>query len=188
MGNVRWRVKTHAEQRRRRPSRPHCDRSASSSCASLWGVLRWSAAQRTQTGASLPLLVDANVGYTMPQLVDFLQRTRALDLQLIEQPLPPAASAAQATLPGHDLGRLVADESLHDRDDAAAPARAGGRGWVSGEGSWLHSGVGSGWSGTQLGLLMRTSAVGSRSDGFSMRRGPTGGSSPTHASGPSVVG
>ncbi len=78
---------------------------------------------REELGASLPLLVDANVGYTMPQLVTFLRRTRGLDLQLIEQPLPPAASAGQATLPSHDLKRLVADESLHDRHDAAALAR-----------------------------------------------------------------
>jgi len=79
---------------------------------------------REELGAALPLLVDANVGYTLPQLVTFLERTRALDLQLVEQPLLPADSAALATLPSHDINRLVADESLHDRGDAAKLVQA----------------------------------------------------------------
>jgi L-alanine-DL-glutamate epimerase-like enolase superfamily enzyme len=70
-------------------------------------------------GPGLPLLVDANVGYTFAQLRTFLERTRALDLQLVEQPLLPADSHLQHTLGAHDIARLCADESLHDAVDAA---------------------------------------------------------------------
>ena len=68
---------------------------------------------RETIGPHVPLLVDANVGYTLPQLRTFLDATRGLDLRVIEQPLPPAASAGQSELPPADVARLLADESLH---------------------------------------------------------------------------
>jgi L-alanine-DL-glutamate epimerase-like enolase superfamily enzyme len=84
---------------------------------------------REAFGRDLTLLVDANVGYTFAQLVTFLDRTRTLDLRLVEQPLPPAQADAQSSLPAADVRRLVADESLHDAGDAerlAATPRAFG--------------------------------------------------------------
>ncbi len=85
---------------------------------------------RARIGPHLPLLADANVGYTLADLRTFLARTRDLDLALIEQPLPRAASAGQASLPDRDVARLVADESLLDPADAdrlvAAPRAFGG--------------------------------------------------------------
>lgn len=84
---------------------------------------------RAAIGPHVPLLVDANIGYTFAQLQAFLQRTRALDLQAIEQPLPPAGSAAQSALPPEDVARLLADEDLHGEADAArllAPPRTFG--------------------------------------------------------------
>jgi L-alanine-DL-glutamate epimerase-like enolase superfamily enzyme len=73
---------------------------------------------RDLVGPQVPLLADGNVGYTAAALTAFLARTRGLDLQLIEQPLAPDAIAAQRSLPPHDVARLVADESLHDEEDA----------------------------------------------------------------------
>ena len=73
---------------------------------------------REVVGSTLPLLVDANIGYTAAQLPAFLQRTRLLGLQLVEQPLPRDAIGAQRRLPAEDRQRLAADESLHGVDDA----------------------------------------------------------------------
>lgn len=84
---------------------------------------------RELAGQALPLLADANTGYSFAQLQAFLDRTRALDLALVEQPLPRGAAAAQADLLGPDVARLAADESLLGEDDAAvlaAPPRAFG--------------------------------------------------------------
>jgi L-alanine-DL-glutamate epimerase-like enolase superfamily enzyme len=84
---------------------------------------------REQIGRAVPLLVDGNVGYSFPELQSLLLRTRHLDIGLVEQPLPPAASRAQTSLPAADVRRLVADESLHGPEDAstlAAPPRAFG--------------------------------------------------------------
>ena len=79
---------------------------------------------REAFGHDLPLLADANVGYTFAELRAFLDGTRALDLQLVEQPLPPADAHAQCALPPEDVLRLCADESLHDERDAERLATA----------------------------------------------------------------
>lgn len=84
---------------------------------------------RELVGAAVPLLADANVGYTFADLRVFLDRTRDLDLALVEQPLPRSAVDAQSALPAADIDRLVADESLLDTTDAehlAAAPRAFG--------------------------------------------------------------
>ncbi len=79
---------------------------------------------REAFGRDLPLLVDGNVGYTFAQLQAFLDGTRAVGIELVEQPLPPAEAHAQRALPRDDVLRLCADESLHDVDDAARLAAA----------------------------------------------------------------
>jgi len=78
---------------------------------------------RELVGPAMPLLVDGNVGYTAAQLPIFLKRTRALDLKLVEQPLPRASSDVQRGLPKEDVQRLAADESMHDENDAAVLAQ-----------------------------------------------------------------
>jgi L-alanine-DL-glutamate epimerase-like enolase superfamily enzyme len=78
---------------------------------------------RELVGPAMPLLVDANLGYTFAQLAAFLDRTRRLGLELVEQPLPRATVDAQRGLPPADVRRLVADESLHGEADAEALAR-----------------------------------------------------------------
>jgi L-Ala-D/L-Glu epimerase len=78
---------------------------------------------RELVGPALPLLVDANLGYTFAGLAAFLDRTRSFGLQLVEQPLPPATIDAQRGLTADDRRRLVADESLHGEADAEALAR-----------------------------------------------------------------
>jgi L-alanine-DL-glutamate epimerase-like enolase superfamily enzyme len=78
---------------------------------------------RELVGPALPLLADANIGYSAAQLPAFLQRTRAFGLRLVEQPLPREAARAQCTLPRDDVERLVADESLLDAADARALAQ-----------------------------------------------------------------
>jgi L-alanine-DL-glutamate epimerase-like enolase superfamily enzyme len=78
---------------------------------------------REAAGPAVSLLVDANAAYASEHLFAFLARTRAADLQLVEQPLPPAATAAQRALPPADVARLVADESLHGVPDVEQLAR-----------------------------------------------------------------
>lgn len=74
---------------------------------------------REQVGAGVMIRVDGNVGYTPGQLLRLLQQTRDLDLEFIEQPLPTDQIDAQRVLPPAMAAQLMADESLHDADDAA---------------------------------------------------------------------
>jgi len=68
--------------------------------------------------AGLPIRVDANQGYSEAEAVRFHDLTRALDLELIEQPLAAAEVEGLRRLPA-DLRRLVAaDESLLSPADA----------------------------------------------------------------------
>ena len=61
------------------------------------------------------LIVDANEGWTVPMLEEFLPAFAALGVEMVEQPLPAADDTAlegrQFALP------LCADESCHTRDD-----------------------------------------------------------------------
>lgn len=73
---------------------------------------------RELVGPQVLLLADGNVGYTATELTTLLTKTRALDIRLIEQPLPPEDVDAQRSLAAADVDRLVADESLHEEADA----------------------------------------------------------------------
>jgi L-alanine-DL-glutamate epimerase-like enolase superfamily enzyme len=66
------------------------------------------------------LIVDVNEGWTIGQLIEFAPRLAALDVALIEQPLPAADDAALAGLVFHVP--LGADESCHDASSLAALA------------------------------------------------------------------
>lgn len=79
---------------------------------------------RELVGAPVPILADGNVGYTPSDLATLLERTRSIDVRLVEQPLPPDAIDAQRSLAAPDVARLVADESLHDAADAERLCRA----------------------------------------------------------------
>lgn len=75
---------------------------------------------REQVGRGIALRVDGNVGYQPSQLLPLLHATRDLDLEFVEQPLPPDRIDAQRALPPALVGKLMADESLHDEGDARA--------------------------------------------------------------------
>lgn len=77
---------------------------------------------RERLGDGIALRVDGNVGYRPPQLLELLRRTRALELEFVEQPLPAAQIDAQRVLPAALVEKLMADESLHGEADARALA------------------------------------------------------------------
>jgi len=62
--------------------------------------------------------IDANQGYTLDQLVDFCERTKHLDLELIEQPVPVKDSLGTTILPWNIRKLIAADEYLIDAASA----------------------------------------------------------------------
>ena len=62
--------------------------------------------------------VDANQGYNLQQLKYFLNKTKDLSLELIEQPLPSGKEPELSVLPDVDRKILTADESLTDAASA----------------------------------------------------------------------
>jgi L-alanine-DL-glutamate epimerase-like enolase superfamily enzyme len=84
---------------------------------------------RERFGKSMVIRIDANQGYTTRQTVDFYQRTRSLDIELIEQPLPARAVADMKNLPDEIKTVIAADESLispKDAIDLVKPPKAAG--------------------------------------------------------------
>lgn len=73
---------------------------------------------RERVGNRARIRVDANQGYDVSTLTAFVQRTCALELELIEQPLPAAAIDEMRTLPDDVKTLLAADESLLSASDA----------------------------------------------------------------------
>jgi L-alanine-DL-glutamate epimerase-like enolase superfamily enzyme len=68
-------------------------------------------------GPVVTLRADANQGYDVAALNRFAGRMDALDLEMLEQPLPPSDDGALRTLPANVRSRLVADESVLDEED-----------------------------------------------------------------------
>lgn len=68
---------------------------------------------REQFGPHFQLRVDANQGYELTHLQHFIQKTRHLNIELIEQPLPAGNDAELNNLPETDRRLLCADESIH---------------------------------------------------------------------------
>lgn len=56
--------------------------------------------------------IDANQGYTPVQTIEFYNRTKGLDIELIEQPLPAKAVQEMKALPDEIKEKIAADESL----------------------------------------------------------------------------
>jgi len=84
---------------------------------------------REKFGSEIVIRIDANQGYDAAQTMQFYQRTTALNIELIEQPLPAKAVTEMKALPEHVRARVAADESLITPKDAlelVKPPRAAG--------------------------------------------------------------
>jgi L-alanine-DL-glutamate epimerase-like enolase superfamily enzyme len=73
---------------------------------------------RENFGMGIVIRIDANQGYTVQDTIDFYQQTKALDIELIEQPLPARAIAEMKKLPDEIKLKIAADESLISPSDA----------------------------------------------------------------------
>ena len=67
-----------------------------------------------QFGNKMRIRVDANQGYTLEQLKKFIQQTKTLNIELIEQPLPVGKEQGLTLLSIDEKKLLTADESLLD--------------------------------------------------------------------------
>ncbi len=73
---------------------------------------------RERFGNSIVIRIDANQGYTVQQTIDFYHKTRHLNIELIEQPLPAKAIDEMKSLPDEIKKIIAADESLLTSKDA----------------------------------------------------------------------
>ncbi|CAN5509382.1 dipeptide epimerase [soil metagenome] len=67
-----------------------------------------------QFGHNMHIRVDANQGYTLDQLQQFIRQTKALNIELIEQPMSVGKEALLQQLNGEERKLFAADESLLD--------------------------------------------------------------------------
>jgi L-alanine-DL-glutamate epimerase-like enolase superfamily enzyme len=84
---------------------------------------------REKFGKKFIIRIDANQGYTSEQTIEFYKKTKPLDIELIEQPLPAKAIAETKKLPEEIRTIIAADESLISAKDALElikPPRASG--------------------------------------------------------------
>lgn len=84
---------------------------------------------REKFGKKFVIRIDANQGYTSAQTIEFHQKTKHLDVELIEQPLPAKDVAGLKQLPEEIRKVVAADESLLSPKDAlelVKPPRAAG--------------------------------------------------------------
>lgn len=75
-------------------------------------------ALRSTCPSSIHIRVDANQGYTLQQTEQLIHASHALNLELIEQPLPRGNESEMLQLPETDRSLMAADESLHGPADA----------------------------------------------------------------------
>lgn len=80
---------------------------------------------RERFGSSIALRADANQGYAPRDLARLLARQDRLDLECIEQPLPPSLDRALLDHPPQVRRLFFADESVHDEADLARLAALG---------------------------------------------------------------
>lgn len=84
---------------------------------------------RERFGNNIVIRIDANQGYNVQQTIDFYHKTKHLNIELIEQPLPAKAIAEMKRLPDEIKEIVAADESLISPKDAlelVKPPRASG--------------------------------------------------------------
>jgi L-Ala-D/L-Glu epimerase len=77
----------------------------------------------------MTIRIDANQGYTSNQTIDFYNRTKDLDIELIEQPVPAKAIDEMKAFPEEIRTKIAADESLLSPADAlnlVTPPKAAG--------------------------------------------------------------
>lgn len=67
---------------------------------------------RERFGNNIVIRIDANQGYNVQQTIDFYNKTKHLNIELIEQPLPAKAIAEMKSLPDEIKEIVAADESL----------------------------------------------------------------------------
>ncbi len=80
---------------------------------------------REQVGPAAVIRVDANVGYSVEETARFFERTQALAIEFVEQPVRRETFEQIRTLRPTWRRRIAADESLHDERDALALAATG---------------------------------------------------------------
>jgi len=73
---------------------------------------------REKFGNKVVIRIDANQGYTVAETLEFYSKTRDLDVELIEQPLPAKAVDEMKSLPDEVRRKIAADESLITAKDA----------------------------------------------------------------------
>ena len=69
-------------------------------------------------GRSMIIRVDANQGYTLVQLKNFLQATQSFGIELVEQPLPVGSEQELLQLDPYWRGKMTGDESIKDASAA----------------------------------------------------------------------
>jgi L-Ala-D/L-Glu epimerase len=73
---------------------------------------------REKFGDYFTIRVDANQGYNYQQTVNFVEKTKGLNLELIEQPMPVGTEAGMKDLPKAIRTIIACDESLKDAKSA----------------------------------------------------------------------
>lgn len=73
---------------------------------------------REKFGKKFVIRIDANQGYNPAQTIEFYQKTKHLNIELIEQPLPAKQIALMKQLPEEVRKVIAADESLLSPNDA----------------------------------------------------------------------
>lgn len=84
---------------------------------------------REKFGNKFTIRIDANQGYTIEKTKEFYNKTKHLNIELIEQPLPAKAIDEMKSLPEEIRNVLAADEALLSPKDAIEllkPPRAAG--------------------------------------------------------------
>lgn len=84
---------------------------------------------REHFGKRMTIRIDTNQGYTSKQTIDFYNRTKHLDIELIEQPVPAKAIDEMKAFPEEIRTKIAADESLLSPADALkliTPPKASG--------------------------------------------------------------
>jgi len=84
--------------------------------------IEYTAKLRERVGKEIGIRVDANQGYTVPDLLKYVAQTQKLNIELIEQPFHKTRVAEMIEVPDNIKRICAADENLHTPADALALA------------------------------------------------------------------
>jgi len=73
---------------------------------------------REKVGKGITIRVDANQGYSVENLLEFVDRIKSIDIEFIEQPLKYNNIKGMFSLPESIRKQIAADESIHNEFDA----------------------------------------------------------------------